>query len=160
MSDQLNHNSDPETEWSNKKNLIIKQIEDKWKLEGNEKVYLFDASGPVSDLPSIKYIDYFQHFFEKYWKHFFDEYWKDIFEKYGENNIPKDIFYIYDDDDDDSDLYVGCTEETMRKVWIKVVYFNNQDRKYNMSYEKFVFSKISIGNQIFCLAKIDYLDVW
>ena len=68
MSDQLNHNSDPETEWSNKKNLIIKQIEDKWKLEENEKVYIFDASGPVSDLPShIKYIDYFQHFFEKYW---------------------------------------------------------------------------------------------
>ena len=149
MSDQLNHNSDSETEWSNRKNIILEQIEDKWTLEKNEKVYIFD--GPFSDLHS--------HIRSPY------AYFKDFFEKYWENNIPVDpmkMFYMYvddgTDDQDHSELYVGCIEKTMRDdIYINVVYKKKQDVDYNMTYNNFVFSTIQIGNENYCLAKIDYL---
>lgn len=155
------------TDQKNKLNKIEEQFSRQWTDEhkqfsrqSKEKVYIFDC--PFSELhPEIK----------RRYGYDFDTYFK--------NNISlENTFFIYVeylemldrfsgvqelklsdiDKRANSQAYLGCTYEKMRKVYIDVVFNNEQDITEGVTFEGFVSYEIDVEGQRYCLAALDYLE--
>lgn len=156
------------TDQQNKLNKIVEQFSRQWTEDNkrsisqsngqsNQKVYIFDC--PFSELhPVIKQC--YEYYFDSYFKNkiSFENTFFIYAEYLDECHGGKQLKFSDIDESANSQAFLGCTFEKMREVYHNVVYKTKQDLYYDVTFPRFVEYTITVDDQRYCLAELDYLS--